>query len=838
MYYTNELQKVRPGVIYYDNDSAYNGGIMVASDSVKELKPEQLRWFCDPASLEFESSKDVEPADVIIGQERAVAAIQLGLEIQRQGYNVFVSGRAGTGRTTTVKRLLETMVNMDKLPPDIVYLNNFKDQDQPRSVHLPAGDGCRFQKAMDGFVDDLVDNITNLFESEKYQEDRKEIVRSHQAQQKEILQAFEAEIAEHNFALVQVQVGPYVKPDLHPIVGEQTLSFDELEVLVREGKVPEEQLSQFLEKYNELEARLHDVFKANRDVVLKLEEALRQLEKGRTRPIINGLINELKTDFQSKELHEYLDEVKTHVTENVSLFEKVKVGNGKPEGPPGQQKREADPFLPYRVNVLVDNCKTKSPPVVLETNPSYRNLFGVIERETEGMRYYRTDFTKIKAGSLLKASGGFLVLNAMDTLLEAGVWQALKRTLRNSKVEIQSYDPYYMFSASALKPQPVDVKVKVIMIGDNRLYNMLYFADEDFKKIFKVLADFESDMGRNGDAISEYVTFISKICGRDGLRPFDKTGIAGVVEYGVRVAGRQNKLTTRFNKIADILREADYWAGKDGAETVTYNHIRTAIENWKKRMNLPEDRISEAIENGTIMIDTDDAVVGQINGLSVYDLGQYAFGKPTRITVTTAVGKSGVINIEREAELSGAIHNKGVLILSGFLRSRYARNKPLMMSASICFEQSYGGVDGDSASSTEIYAILSSLSDMPIRQDLAVTGSVNQKGEIQPIGGVNEKVEGFYEICKKRGLTGNQGVLVPHQNVPDLMLTPEVIDAVRDGKFHIYPIETIDQGIELLTGTPAGILQDDGSYPKGTINRMVDDKLAELSDIIKDYRGE
>lgn len=809
---------------------------MASSNKVQELTPDKLRWCCDADMLKYDSSKAVKPDDVIIGQERAVNAIHLGLEISRQGYNIYVSGRAGTGRTTTVKHLLESSVTTDELPPDIVYLHNFKDEDQPYSVHLSAGDGTRFKAAMERFVDDLVQDITNLFESEKYQEHRKNIVRGFQNQQKEVLKAFETEIAQHKFALVQVQVGPYVKPDLHPLVDGKPLSFDELEVLVREGKVPEEQLKHFEEEYHKLEGRLHEVFKENRAVVLKLEEALRQLEKKRSQPVVNNLIHDLKAQFKSNELHDHLDDVKAHVLKNISSFEKVKSADSKPDVTTPQSKREPDPFLPYRVNVLVDNSQSKRPPIVIETNPTYRNIFGIIERESDGTKSFRTDFTRIKAGCLLKASGGYLVLNAADALVEPGVWPALKRTLRNSKVEIQSYDPFHVLSSSALKPQPVDVRVKVIMIGDQHLYNLLYFADEDFKKIFKVMADFDTQMERDGDTIDEYVKFISKICNRDRLRPFDRTGISGVVEYGVRVAGRQNKLTTRFNKIADLLREADYWAGKDGAEEVTYDHIRTAIDNWKKRMNLPEDRINEAIQDGSIMIDTDGEEVGQINGLSVYDLGQYAFGKPTRITVIAAVGKAGVINIEREAELSGAIHNKGVLILSGFLRSRYAKDKPLVMSASICFEQSYGGVDGDSASSTEIYAILSSLSNRPIRQDLAVTGSMNQKGEIQPIGGVNEKIEGYFDVCKARDLTGKQGVLVPHQNVPDLMLKPEVIDAVRKGMFHIYPIETIDQGIEILTGVTAGECLDDGSYPEGTINRMVDDRLAEFADIMKKYQ--
>lgn len=810
---------------------------MPSPNPSKELKPDQLRWRCDPASLKFDTSKAVEPDDVIIGQERAVNAIQLGLEVQRQGYNIFISGLAGTGRTTTVRHLLETISTARGLPPDIIYLNNFKDADAPIALRLNSGDGCRFKLAMERLVEDLAQNITSLFESEKFQEHRKNIVRTFQAKQKEILQAFEKEIAEHNFALVQVQIGPYVKPDLHPLIDGKPLSFDELEVLVRDGKVPKETLQKFESKYGELESRLHEVFKENRDVVLKLEETLHELEKKRAEPIIKNLINDLKTNFQSKELHHYLDDVSEDVLKNTSLFIRDKGSNSKSEEPPAGRRRETDPFLAYRVNVMVDNSNTKRPPIVVETNPNHRNLFGMIERESDGGRSFRTDFTKIKAGSLLKASGGYLVINAIDALIEPGVWQALKRTLRNGQVEIQSYDPFHLLTASALKPQPVDIDVKVLMIGDHGLYDLLYFADEDFKKIFKVLAQFGRDMKRNERAVDEYVKFISKICTRDKLRAYDRSGIAGVVEYGVRLAGRQGKLTTRFNLISDLLREADYWAGKDNSELVTYDHVRSAIENWKRRMNLPEEKISEMIDEGTIMIDTDKSVVGQINGLSVYDLGQYSFGKPTRITATTAVGKTGVINIEREAELSGPFHNKGILILSGFMRSRYAKNKPLFVSASICFEQSYGGVDGDSASSTEIYALISSLSGRPLRQDIAVTGSVNQKGEIQPIGGVNEKIEGFYDVCSSRGLTGKQGVMIPHQNVEDLMLKPEVIEAVEKGKFHVYPIETIDQGIELLTGTPAGELSAEGTYPDGTINRMVDDRLSEFAGIMRNYPG-
>jgi len=811
---------------------------LTGPNRVTELSPDELRFRLDPSKLKYDHSSAIVSDDVIIGQERAVKAIELGLKIERHGYNIFIAGMAGTGRTTTVKHLLETLTPIDVRPPDIVYLHNFKDPDLPVSIILDPGDGCRFKKAMDRFVDDLVQNITNLFESDNYQEHRKTIVRAFQAKQKEILAAFEKEISEQNFALVQVQVGPYVKPDLHPVIDDKPISFDELEVLVREGKVEEEKLQQFEGKYHELESRLHEVFKENRDVVMKLEEALQELERRRVSPIVDSLIAMLKQDFKNQDLHSHLDDVADDAIQNIEIFTSEQpAAEQQQQAGPQQNRKDQDKFLRYRVNVLVDNDKTKRPPIVIETNPTYRNLFGIIERETSGFKTFKTDFTKIKAGSLLKASGGYLVINAIDALTEPGVWQALKRTLRNNKVEIQSYDPYYMLSTSALKPEPVDVKVKVLMIGDSRMYNLLFFADEDFKKIFKVLADFDREMDRTDHAVEEYIRFIAKIVKQDELRHFDASGIAGVVEYGIRVAGRQNKLTTRFNMIADLLREGDYWAGKTDAKDVTYEHILTAIENWRKRMNLPEEKLEEMIENGTIMIDTEGEVVGQINGLSVYDLGQYAFGKPTRITVSTAVGRGGVINIEREAELSGSIHNKGVLILSGFLRSRYAKDKPLVMDASICFEQSYGGVDGDSASSTEIYAMLSSLSGKPIRQDLAVTGSMNQRGEVQPIGGVNEKIEGFHGICKMRGLTGEQGVLIPIQNVPDLMLKPEVVEDVQQGKFHVYPIDTIDKGIELLTGVPAGEMLSDGTYPEGTINRLVDDKLSEFASIIKEYPG-
>jgi ATP-dependent Lon protease len=474
----------------------------------------------------------------------------------------------------------------------------------------------------------------------------------------------------------------------------------------------------------------------------------------------------------------------------------------------------------------------------METNPNYVNLFGAIESTVNRFGIWQMDFTRIKPGSFLKANGGYLVMNALDALVEAGVWPTLKRTLRNQKLEIQNFTSLYLISASRLKPQPIDINVKVVMIGDSRIYNLLYLLDEDFKKIFKVKAEFDSEMTKDDDTLTEYAGFIKKITSEDELLQFDKEGMAAVIEYATRIAGRQKKVSTRFHIVADVVREASYWAKKENKKKVGRDHVEKAIHERFERVSLIEDKIQEMIEEGTIMIDTEGKVVGQVNGLSVYSMGELAFGKPTRITARTAVGRAGVINIEREADMSGRTHNKGVLILGGYLRGKYATDKPFSLSASLAFEQSYTGVDGDSASSTEVYAILSSLSNLPLRQDVAVTGSLNQKGEIQPIGGVNEKIEGFFEVCKAKGLTGTQGVIIPHQNVQNLMLRKEVIKAVEEGKFHIFPVNSIDQGVEILTGIKAGDKKEDGGFEEETVNFLVDQELGRLAKSWKTFAAE
>jgi len=812
---------------------------MSKKTNFEEVPLEKLRWRCDPKDLKFTTTDDVEPCDWIIGQDRAVKAIKLGLDIESVGYNIFVTGFVGTGRLTTIKHLLEKLEKKEKRPDDKCYVNNFKNPDMPRILSLPAGQGKMFKKDMENLILSLKNNIPAVFESENYQERRKELVKESEDGQKAILQEFDDQVKKEGFALVQIKMGPFVKPDVQPLVEGKPTSLSKLEKQVRAGKFPEEQFKTLEAKYSALGKLMEDVFKEGKEIVKEFEKALQALDQEIVLPIIREAVKEIKVRYENEKVQEYLHEVEESLINNLDRFRRKKEEQPALPVPGIPLGKGEDEFLEYQVNVIVDNSEIKTAPIIIETTPSYRNLFGTVERASDRLGAWKTDFTKIKAGSLLQANGGYLVLNALDALIEPGVWQGLKRTLRHRRIEIQAFDPFYFLGTSALKPEPIDLDVKVVMIGDNFLYHLLFYRDEDFKKIFKVKADFDSVMPKEDENIHQYACFMKKICDDDKLLPFDKSGVAGVVEFGVRTAGKQKKLSTRFTMIADLVREASYWASNAKSKQVKREHVEKAIEEWMERVSLPEDKIQEMIEDGTIMIDSEGEVLGQINGLSVYSLGEYSFGKPTRITARTSMGRAGVINIEREADLSGRTHNKGVLILAGYLRGKYAQDKPLTMSASLAFEQSYSGVEGDSASSTEVYAILSSLSGLPLRQDIAVTGSINQKGEIQPIGGVNEKIEGFYQVCKAKGLTGTQGVIIPHQNVDDLMLKREVVEAVKEGKFHIYPVKTIDQGIEILAGVKAGERKEEGTFEEDTVNFLVDKQLKAFAQTWKDFaRGE
>lgn len=785
----------------------------------EELPPESLRWTCAEELVPVASSAEAKPCDEIIGQERALKAIQTGLDIKSLGYNIFITGMVGTGRTTTIKQLLDQLEKGDKTPDDILYVNNFKYPDEPLLIMLPAGQGKLFSEAMDKLIDMLRTSVPHLLKSPFYTEKRDSLVETQQKKQKDILQRFEEEAAAEGFSVIQVQMGLFTRPDLIPVIEGQPIPFNKLDGMVKEKKIPKETLDRLRAKYEELTAKLEAVFEKLKEIDEETRTLLRAWDEESITPIIKGGIDGIRARFKKPKIEAYLEEVERNLVKTIDLFKTQKKEDK--EGPDDSQA--------YRANLLVDNSDQKGAPVVMETNPNYVNLFGSIEVAYPRMGMGQTDFTMIKAGSFLKANGGYLVVNALDALVEPGVWATLKRTLRNQIFEIQNFLQMYLFSSSRLKPEPIKADVKVVMIGDSSVYNLLYFMDEDFKKIFKIKAEFDSEMDKGGKAIGEYVRFVKKICDEDSLMPLDKSGIAALIEYATRIAGRQKKISTRFHVIADVVRESCYWARKGGRAAVGREDVEKAVCERFERVSLIEDKIQEMIEEGTILIDTEGAVVGQVNGLSVYDMGQFMFGKPTRITARTAMGRAGVINIEREADLSGRTHNKGVLILSGYLRGKYAAEKPFALSASIAFEQSYGGIDGDSASSTEVYAILSSLSGLPLRQDIAVTGSLNQKGEIQPIGGVNEKIEGFFDVCQAKGLTGAQGVIIPWQNVQNLMLRTEVVEAVRSGKFHVYPVRTVDGGIEILTGVEAGVPDEHGSYEEGTVHFLVDQELQRLA---------
>ena len=794
---------------------------MKEANPPKELAPSQLAWKLDPTDIPYETSDDCSACTGIIGQENALKAVQTGLAIKSLGYNIFITGVAGTGRTTTIKQLLDKLEKDKKTPDDIVYVHNFKSPDEPFLITFPAGKGALFKTEMENLIEDLKLSIPEFLKSSFYTEKRDHIIEIQQKKHKEILNEFEKTVAKEGFSVIQVQMGPYVKPDLIPIIEGKPYAFNKLEAEVLEKKFPRKKLEELRAKYDELTEKLEAIFKILKETEENTRRLLKDWDDKAITPVIKEAVDKIRAKFHSAQTKKYLEMVEAHLIEHFDLFKDPQKEN--------TEKKPAQTYLEYQVNLLIDNSNQKGAPVIIETNPNFINLFGSIESTINRMGILQTDFTKIKAGSFLKANGGYLVINALEALVEPGVWPTLKRTLKNQTLEIQNMASLYLVSTTHLKPQLIDIDVKVVMIGDSHIYNLMYYGDSSFKKIFKIKAEFDSVTRKNKKTIGEYVSFIKKITKEDNLIGFDREGMAAIIEYGTRLAGKQKKITTRFHQIADIIREASYWARKDKQSMAGRIHVEKAIKERFNRVGLIERKIQEMIDEGSIMIDTRGGEIGQVNGLAVYTMGDFAFGKPTRITATTSVGRAGVINIEREADLSGRTHNKGVLILGGYLREKYAQNKPFSLSASLAFEQSYSGVDGDSASSTEVYALLSSLSKLPLRQDIAVTGSLNQKGEIQPIGGVNEKVEGFFDVCKAKRLTGKQGVMIPYQNVPNLMLRRDIVEAVEAGEFHIYPVATIEEGIEILTGIKAGKRKADGSFEKDTINARVDQELQRLA---------
>ncbi len=786
----------------------------------RELKPSEIRWQCNPKELKFKSVNELRICEGIIGQPRAIEAIELGINVKYPGYNIFITGPVGTGRTTAITKLLEELKAKKGTLQDLLYVNNFRNPDMPKLIDLPAGDGAKFKNVMVNLIQDLKTHIPQVFSSEEYQTRRQAIVKKYEEENRALLKEFEKLVEEQGFKVVQIQMGPFMRPAIMPIIDGKPTKMEDVEKMVRDGKMDEKKFQEMQTKIRELEAGMAAMYSHVKEIQDAVNDEIRKLNEWMVKPVVEHLIKNIKKRFKGEKIERYLNQVLDSIMDDLDRFLR--------------KETKDDAFREYDVNVLVDNSDTEVRPIIFETTPSYKNLFGTIERYSTGPGVVVSDFLNIKAGSLLRANGGYLVVNAFDALTEAGVWQALKRTLRNGVIDIQVFDPFYLFSTSALKPEPISIDVKVIMIGSQWLYYLLFYNDEDFKKIFKVKADFDTVMEKNTVNINEYASFIKSICQAEDLLPFAKKAIADVIEYGVRIAGRKDKLSTRFHVVADVIREADYWAKQAKKKSIGADDVEKAIQGWRRRMNMFEDKIQEMMEKDVLMISTRGEAVGQVNGLSVYQVGGYSFGRPTRITAKTSLGRAGIINIEREANLGGRTYNKGVLILSGFLKSRYAQNQPMAIDATLGFEQSYSEVDGDSASSTEVYAILSSLSGVPLTQEIAVTGSVNQNGEIQPIGGANEKIEGFFDVCKAKGLTGRQGVLIPERNVGDLMLRQEIVDAVKRKKFHIYAVNTIDQGIEILTGMKAGKKTKSG-FEKNSVNFLVDKRLKEYASKMKGF---
>lgn len=807
---------------------------MATLKSFPEVPIEKLRWRCESASLGFRTTDDIDSRDEIIGQARALKAIRLGLEVKSPGYNIYVAGLTGTGRTTTVKHILEHIDTQGKTPDDICYVNNFRNPDLPTVLYLPPGKGNTFARDMDELVRELKRALPSIFESEEFKARTKTAFERFSNRNKALFQALEEKIEQEGFAVVKVEMGPFSHPEIMPVIDGKVVSWEQFEKLVEQGKVSKKEFTARQERREEIAAELENTLRESRNVNREANQAIQELKLAIISPVINGLIADLKDRYLQDRVISYLDDVRQFILDNLDLFKEVEEKET-PILPLSTPQHGAELMNELKVNVVVDNSQLHGVPVLIETAPTYKNLFGTIERVVDRSGVWRTDFTRIKAGSLVRANGGYLVLNLLDAVIEPGVWSALKRTLKNRKVDIQAYDPFYMLSTSAMKPEAIDVEVKVVIIGEAEWFYLLYHADDDFKKIFKIRADFDTVMPRDDEAVQRYAEFIKKICTDEKLLPFDRSGVAAVIEYGVRLAGRQNKISTKFSDIADLIRESHFWATEKKDKVINGAHVDQAIAERIERSRMIEEKIQEMISEGTLLIDIEGKKVGQVNGLSVYDMGDYSFGRPAKITAEVGMGRAGIINIEREAEMSGRTHTKGVAIIGGYLRGKYAQDKPLSMSASLAFEQSYSGVDGDSASSTEIYAILSTLSGLPLRQDLAVTGSVNQKGEVQPIGGVNQKIEGFFDVCKARGLTGEQGVLIPWQNIDDLMLRKDIVEAVQKGQFHIFPIKTIDEGIELLTGTVAGQKNAEGKYPEDSVHFLVEIRLRELAEGMKAF---
>jgi lon-related putative ATP-dependent protease len=795
-----------------------------------ELPVSELRAYIPPESLPFDSTASLEAHEQrVVGQERAIDAIKFGMGMKERGYNIFVAGPAKAGLTYTAKTFIEEQAKKEATPPDWCYVYNFKEQDKPKSLRISAGQGKALKKDMQDFIQTLLAKIPEVFDSDDYRAKESEVHQGFERTRREIIDQLSQLAKDEGFILQFSQVGMVIIPankEGEPMTQEDLrhLEDDERKVL--------------REKSDELHDKMKEAIKKIRVSEEEFKEKHTKLDNEIALFVVGQLMDTYEDRYKDEPaVMEYLKMVQEDILENIDDFKK------KPEAQQQQQQpgmpfpvpaREAT-FRKYEVNVLIDNSETEGAPVIVESNPAYPNIFGSIERQAWFGALF-TDHTMIKPGAIHKANGGYLVMKALDLLRWYVTYEALKRALRDEEIRVEDLGELYgIFSTRSIRPEPIPLTVKIVITGDPYIYQLLYTYDDRFQKLFKVKAHLDTQTSRKDHSLLEYGQMMSRYCNAHKLRHLDRSGASRIIEYGMEATDDRDKLTLELGDIGDLLREANYFAGLENTEFIQRQHVQEALDKRIYRSDLIEERVKELTERDIFWIETDGSKVGQVNGLSVLMTGDHEFGKPSRITATVSVGREGMVSIDRESKMSGNIHTKGLLTLSSFLKDRFAHNKPISLSASLSFEQSYGMVDGDSASSTELYVLLSAIADVPIYQGIAVTGSVSQKGEIQPIGGANQKIKGFFDICKHKGLTGKQGVMIPSKNVRNLMLKQEVIDAVEAGQFHIWPVATIEEGIEILTGMEAGTRQPDGTYPEGTLFRKVDERLREIAEIVREF---
>lgn len=786
-----------------------------------ELNYTDLKMTCDPNLFSFKTTDELEPIRTGIGQDRGIKALEFGIKVDVKGYNLYIEGPGGVGKTMYTKHYLDSISKKKKIPNDWCYIYNFDNPNEPIAVSLPAGQGKEFKESMDGFIKEIKKDIKKTFNADDFEKEKALIKQEFENKRAILLEELNSQAEKNNFHVKSAQNGIYMMP----IVDGKTIEEEEFE------KLDENIKKQYEEKAVIVQEQIMEVIGKIKQIERAADQKITEWQSNIALLTVNVHINFIKSKYKrNKKINKFLNDVKQDVLKNIPVFLAEDSANQQHQQGPSIAK-PVDPCLNYRVNLFIDNSNKEGAPVIMDSNYSYHNIFGKLEYEN----YFgalKTDHTMLKPGLLHQANGGYIIFQAKDLLSNVQCYEALKKALRIKELGIENVaDQRSSMVIVSLKPEPIPLDLKVILIGNSDIYHTLLAMDSDFKKLFKIKVEFEDDAPITEENVNKLARFVRGYCEQEELPPLDKYAMAKIVEYASKISGSNEKISTRFNDLSQIIGEAATWAQMAKSKVVTKEFVDKALFERIERVKKYDSKYMEMIKENSLLINTSGSQVGEINGLTIMTIGDYTFGKPAKITVNTYTGKTGIVNIEREVELSGSSHSKGVLILTGYLGEMFAQDIPLCLTASICFEQLYNGVDGDSASSTELYGLLSSLSGIPISQSIAVTGSVNQKGQIQPIGGVNEKIEGFFQICKMRGLDGSHGVMIPVQNVKNLQLSDEVIEAVKNKKFHIYSVSTIEEGIEVLTGVPAGRKDKNGKFPAGTINYLVYEKLKKYAKI-------